>query len=85
VAASGEDEFDDTFCLIFNASLTPLTFALPPIGVAPGGTWEIILETAHERLSAPPYPLLAPGDALRVPDLAMIVARAPRVVARPRS
>ena len=84
VTPAGDDEFDDTFCLIFNASLEPLTFTLPPVGVASGGQWEILIDTTKERPLEPPYTTSKPGEPLELAYLSMTVARSPRTAPPPQ-
>jgi len=78
VTASGEDEFDDTFCLICNAALKPLTVVLPPVGVASGGTWDLLINTADDGLPNRRPRSMSPGDTIEMPDLSMVVAMSPR-------
>jgi isoamylase len=82
ITAAGEDEVDDTFCLVFNTSLEPLVFVLPPVGVAPGGTWDILIQTADDAVPGASVRTLSPGETIELPELAMVVAIAPRAVTR---
>ncbi|HSA89778.1 MAG TPA: glycogen debranching enzyme GlgX, partial [Burkholderiales bacterium] len=46
LTATGEQELDDTFCILFNASSEDVAFTLP----APdGGRWEAVIDTADEQ------------------------------------
>jgi glycogen operon protein len=48
---TGEQEVDDTFCLLFNASAKDVAFALP---ASNGGCWRTLLDTAEEQGFVPP-------------------------------
>jgi glycogen operon protein len=44
----GEQEPDDTFLIVFNASHMPVPFELPRAPNGHGGTWEPVIDTARE-------------------------------------
>ena len=76
ITSEGYDEVDDTFCLVFNASLEPQAFVLPPVDVAPGGTWRILFDTADPQIPGDEGRTVTAGNTIEVPDLAMVVAMA---------
>ena len=74
--ASGADEFDDSFCLIFNAHLEPVTVKMPAgVGAAP---WRVVIDTTQDDPPGSTERILAAGDSIEVADLSMIVAMSRR-------
>ncbi len=78
ITPGGEDEFDDTFCLVFNASLEPVTVTMPPVGVSGNGTWDVLIDTQDDGRPGVSVRTVTPGETIELPDLAMVVAMAPR-------
>jgi isoamylase len=76
VTPAGTDEFDDTFCLFFNAHLDPLQVTMPPSDT--GAPWSVVIDTSDDEAPGTTTRLIEPGQTIEVADLSMIVAMLPR-------
>jgi isoamylase len=76
--AAGDDEFDDIFCLIFNAALEPVTFTVPPPGITGPGVWDVLIDTRDDAVPGATPRQINSGETIELVDLSMVVAMAPR-------
>jgi isoamylase len=58
----GEQEPDDTFLILLNASHDDVTFRIP--ADPPDASWEVVVDTAAETEPKTPQTLAADGEAL---------------------